>query len=256
MKISIIQQNIVWEDKARNFERLEKLLSNLSNTDIIILPEMFNTGFSMDPERLGEPPFSETFDWMLHASEEGNFGICGSYIVKENGNFYNRWLFVTPEKKSWQYDKRHLFTITNEESYFTHGTKRLIFNFRGVKISPNICYDLRFPVWSRNRNRNDYDLLINSANWPEPRRDVWLTLLKARAIENLCYVAGANRVGTDGNGIKYCGDSMIISPKGEILASAQKNKECSISADISMTELTKFRKKFPVHKDADKFTFL
>jgi predicted amidohydrolase len=252
MKISIIQQNIVWEDKTRNFERLEKLVSNLSNTDIIILPEMFNTGFSMDPERLGEPPFSETFDWMLHASEEGNFGICGSYIVKENGNFYNRWLFVTPEKKSWQYDKRHLFTITNEESSFTHGTKRLIFKFRGVKISPNICYDLRFPVWSR--NRNDYDLLINSANWPEPRRDVWLTLLKARAIENLCYVAGANRVGTDGNSVKYCGDSMIISPKGEILASAQKNKECSISADISMTELTEFRKKFPVQKDADKFS--
>jgi predicted amidohydrolase len=254
MTISIIQQNIVWEDKTRNFERLEELVSNLSNADIIILPEMFNTGFSMDPERLGESPFSETFDWMLHASEDGNFGICGSYIVKENGNFYNRWIFVTPEKKSWQYDKRHLFTITNEERSFTHGTKRLIFKFRGVKISPNICYDLRFPVWSR--NRNDYDLLINSANWPEPRRDVWLTLLRARAIENLCYVAGANRVGTDGNGVKYCGDSMIISPKGEILASAQKNKECSISADISMTELTEFRKKFPVQKDADKFTFL
>ena len=252
MKISIIQQNIVWEDKTRNFERLEKLISNLSNTDIIILPEMFNTGFSMDPERLGELPFSETFDWMLHASEEGNLGICGSYIVKENCNFYNRWLFVTPDKKSWQYDKRHLFTITNEERSFTHGTKRLTFKFRGVRISPNICYDLRFPVWSR--NKNDYDLLINSANWPEPRRDVWITLLIARAIENQCYVAGANRVGTDGNTVKYCGDSMIINPKGEVINSADKNKECSISAELSLTELKEFLKKFPAHLDADDFT--
>lgn len=252
MKISIIQQRIVWENKSGNFEKLEKILSQLNKTDIVILPETFNTGFSTNAGKLSEPPFSETYEWMMNVSKKGNFGICGSYMVKEKGNLYNRWLFVAPEKKSWQYDKRHLFTITEEEKSFTPGTKRIIFKFRGVRISPNICYDLRFPVWSR--NRNDYDLLINSANWPEQRRDVWLTLLKARAIENLCYVAGANCVGTDGNKIKYFGDSMVISPKGEILASAHNDKECAISADISMTELTEFRKKFPVHKDADKFT--
>lgn len=254
MKISVIQQKIVWEDKSRNFEKIEKIISQISSTDIVILPEMFNTGFSMNPVRLSEPPFSDTFDWMLHVSKKGNFGICGSYMVKEKGFYYNRWFFVTPGKKSWQYDKRHLFTITNEESSFAQGTQRITFRFRGVRISPNICYDLRFPVWSR--NRNDYDLLINSANWPEPRRDVWITLLKARAIENQCYVAGANRVGTDGNNVKYCGDSIIVDPKGEVIAIADKNKECSVSAELSLTRLKEFRKKFPVQKDADKFIIL
>jgi len=143
--------------------------------------------------------------------------------------------------------------MSGEEKAFTHGRERVTFKFREVRICPNICYDLRFPVWSR--NRNDYDLLINSANWPEARRDVWTTLLKARAIENQCFVAGANRIGADGTGIKYCGDSMIINPKGEIIAFAEKNKECVLTADISMKELSDFRKKFPVLKDSDNFTF-
>ena len=253
MKISIIQPDIKWEDKTGNFRHIEHLISGLNNkTDLVILPEMFNTGFSMNPEKLSEEPYSETYEWMVSISVKGNFGLCGSYIVREKNRFFNRWLFVTPERKSWSYDKRHLFRMTNEEKAFTPGKKRNIFRFRDAMICPNVCYDLRFPVWSR--NRNDYDLLINSANWPAARRDVWITLLKARAIENQCFAAGANRVGTDGAGIKYYGDSMIINPRGEIITSAKKSGECSISAEISMKELKDFRKKFPVLKDADDFT--
>ena len=253
MRISIIQFDIKWEDKQANFRLIEDLLSALdSATDLVILPEMFTTGFSMNARELSEKPYSVTYEWMIRTSAEGNFGLCGSYIVRDNNLFHNRWILVTPDAKSRSYDKRHLFIMTGEEKEFTPGNERVTLNFRDVRICPNICYDLRFPVWSR--NRNDYDLLINSANWPEARRDVWITLLKARAIENQCYVAGANRVGIDGTGIKYCGDSMIISPKGEIIACGEEHRECIITADISMNELSDFRKKFPVLKDADDFT--
>jgi predicted amidohydrolase len=252
MKITIVQPDIKWENKSLNFRKYEQIVSHLDDTDIVILPEMFSTGFTVNSESLGEPPGAETFDWMIHASEKANCGICGSYIIKVRNYYFNRWVFVSPDKKSWHYDKRHLFRMNNVENNFTQGKKRIVFKFRGIRICPGICYDLRFPVWSR--NRNDYDLLINSANWPQARRDVWLILLKARAIENQCFVAGANRIGTDGAGIKYCGDSMIVSPKGMVLASGDKNKECSVSVDISLNELKAFRKKFPAHKDADKFT--
>ncbi|MCU0461933.1 MAG: amidohydrolase [Bacteroidales bacterium] len=251
MKISIIQSDINWENKSLNFRKYERIISKLNNPDIIILPEMFSTGFTASSESLGEPPRGITFDWMMHISEKSNSAVCGSYIIKIKTNTFNRWVFVAPDKRSWHYDKRHLFKMNNVETCFTPGTNRLIFKFRGFRICPNICYDLRFPVWSR--NKNDYDLLINSANWPRARRDVWITLLKARAIENLCFVAGANRTGTDGAGIKYSGDSMIIDPKGEVMASAGRNKESVIAADLSLSELNEFRIKFPAHLDADKF---
>ena len=252
MKITVVQPDIEWENKKGNFFRIERLLNNISTgTDLVILPEMFNTGFSMNPEKLSELPGAETYKWLKNISLDGNFGICASYIVRDKNLFFNRWILVTPEGDLWSYDKRHLFRMTNEKQSFTAGKTRLAFPFRGVRICPNVCYDLRFPVWSR--NRNDYDLLINSANWPAARRDVWLTLLKARAIENQCYVAGSNRIGTDGAGISYSGDSMIIDPKGKIIADAA-DKECSITADISMKELSEFRNKFPVLEDADDFT--
>jgi len=253
MKISVIQPDIAWEDKSRNFQNLSGLISPLFNiTDIVILPEMFNTGFSMNAEQLSEPFDGETFAWMKSTAEKGNFGLCGSYIVKENMNFFNRWVFVSQGNEVLYYDKRHLFSMGGEDKLFSGGKSRLIFSFRGVKISPYICYDLRFPVWSRNREVSD--LMIYSANWPGNRRKVWTTLLKARAIENQCYVAGSNRTGTDGSGIAYFGDSMIIDPRGEIIASAEKDEECSVSAEISLTELADFRKKFPVINDADDFT--
>jgi len=253
MKISVVQPDLIWEDKLQNFGKLEKLFLPLyNNTDIVILPEMFNTGFSMNPEKLSEPPETETINWLNKMSQNGNFGLCGSYMVKENKNYFNRWVFVNPEKECWYYDKRHLFSMGGEDKFFSSGNKRLIFSFRGVRISPYICYDLRFPVWSR--NRNDCDLMIYAANWPESRRVVWSTLLKARAIENQCFVAGANRIGTDGEGIKYCGDSMIIDPRGEIIASANTDNESSVTGEISLTDLSDFRKKFPVQNDADNFS--
>jgi len=253
MKITLIQPDIVWENKLKNLENLGVLVSSIpSESEIVVLPEMFNTGFSMDPEKLFEAPRSLTFDWMISMSERGGYGICGSYITKEDNHFYNRWIFVSPSGEFWQYDKRHLFSPGGEDRLFTPGNRRIVFKFREINICPNICYDLRFPVWSR--IRNDYDLLINSANWPESRREVWLILLKARAIENVCYVAGANRIGTDGEGHKHCGDSMIISHRGEVIASGPQNKECYVSGEISITDLSKFRARFPVLNDSDKFT--
>lgn len=252
MKISVIQPELVWEKKAENFSALEVIISPLYNkTDIVVLPEMFNTGFSMNTHRLGEEGDAETIQWLRVIAKKGNLGICGSYIAKENSKFLNRWVFVSSEGDYWHYDKRHLFSIGDEDKFFTSGKSRLIFTFRGIRISPFICYDLRFPVWSR--NRNDYDLAIYSANWPEARTDVWETLLKARAIENQCFVAGSNIIGTDGAGIKYKGDSLIIGPRGETIAKARSNEACSVSADLSVSELTEFRKKFSVFNDADEF---
>ena len=253
MKISVIQPDTAWENKSLNFQILNELIHPLfKRTDIVILPEMFNTGFSMNPEAFSEPPDGETFLWMKSIAELGDFGVCGSYIVKENMNFLNRWVFITPGNESWHYDKRHLFSMGGEDKLFSAGRSRLHFSFRGANISPYICYDLRFPVWSR--NRGETDLIIYSANWPQARQNVWNTLLKARAIENQCYVAGSNRTGTDGAGIRYCGESMIINPLGEIIATAGTGNNCSVSAEISLPGLSDFREKFPVMKDADDFT--
>jgi predicted amidohydrolase len=253
MKISVIQPDIVWEDKSRNFQNLSGLITPLFNkTDIVILPEMFNTGFSMNPGQLGESDGGETVSWMKDIVHNGNFGLCGSYIVKEKMNYFNRWVFVSPDSEIMHYDKRHLFSLGGEDSLFTAGKSKLTFTFREIKITPFICYDLRFPVWSRNREGSH--LIMYAANWPESRRNVWTTLLRARAIENQCYVAGSNRTGTDGAGISYCGESMIINPRGETISSAGNISNCSVSAEISLTEVSDFRKKFPVMKDADDFT--
>jgi predicted amidohydrolase len=253
IRISIIQPDLLWEDKPGNFRKIEGLLTEVNNNaDIVVLPEMFNTGFSMNTGKMAEPFRSVTFRWMTAMAEKGNFGLCGSYTVKDNNLFYNRWVFVTPEKKSWFYDKRHLFRMADENKHFTPGKNQLFFTFRGVRIFPGICYDLRFPVW--NRNRNNYDLYINSANWPESRSDVWITLLKARALENQCFVIGCNRVGTDGNGVSYSGDSIIINPRGEMISSDAGNEESRIDGEISLNDIEEFRRKFPVFEDADDFT--
>jgi len=252
MHLSVIQFDTIWENKDANFQVLEKITSDLkSETDIIILPEMFNTGFSVTADDLSENTGGKTFEWMKSLSTKKNCGVCGSYIIRSRGKYFNRWVFITPEKESWSYNKRHLFRMGNEHLKFSPGNKRISFMFRGVRICPTICYDLRFPVWSR--NTDNYDLLINSANWPSSRRDVWITLLKARAIENQCYVAGANRSGQDGSGIKYSGDSMVINPRGEIISSSEKNNENVITADISIADLKRFRNEFPVLKDRDRF---
>jgi len=253
MKISIIQPDTVWESKQKNFNRLEQLIDRLdTDTQIIILPEMFSTGFSMNARALSESHDGETSEWMTHIAVKRKAGICGSYIISHNSLYYNRWVFISPEKQSWYYDKRHLFSPAGENDIFSPGNSRIVFKFRGIKILPTVCYDLRFPVWSR--NTESYDLLINSANWPAARKDVWMTLLRARAMENQCYVAGANRTGVDGNGYIYSGESLIVNPYGNIAALAPAESETSISADLSKEELLLFRKKFPVLKDVDSFT--
>ena len=253
MKVSVIQPDIFWEDKTSNFNGLSDLIRPLFNkTDMVILPEMFNTGFSMNPSLPGELPDGDTFHWMKKIAREGNFGICGSYIVNENDKSYNRWVFISPEGDFRYYNKRHLFSMGGEDKLFTRGNSRLVFSFRGMRISPFICYDLRFPVWSR--NTEGFDLMIYSANWPVSRQNVWDTLLRARAIENQCFVVGSNRTGTEGSGIEYSGGSMIINPRGELIVSAETEANCSITADLSQTELSDFRKKFPVSDDADSFT--
>ena len=252
MKISLIQPDTIWENKSENFRVLERLIAPLSgSTDLVILPELFNTGFSMNPVILAEATGGETFRWMKKTAVEGNFGLCGSYIAREEDRFYNRFVFVSPDDEVWHYDKRHLFSMGEENNYLSRGTRKLIFTFRGVHISPFICYDLRFPVWSR--SRHEVDLIIYSSNWPDARKEVWNTLTKARAIENQCYVAGVNRIGTDGNRILYCGDSRIVHPYGNIIVSAGPDKECSVTGVISLEELSEFRKKFPVLDDADDF---
>jgi predicted amidohydrolase len=253
MKISLVQPDTVWENKTENFRKLENLVLPLYNkTDIVVLPEMFNTGFSMNPSTLSEFPGKETFDWMKNIAEMGDFGLCGSYMVNDNNLIYNRFVFVSPVNEAWKYDKRHLFSMAGENKFFTQGRERVTFSFRDVRIRPFICYDLRFPVWSR--NQDNVDLIIYSSNWPESRKTVWNTLLKARAIENQCFVAGVNRIGTDGNGVFYCGESMLINFYGESIVSAGSGHEGSVTGEISMNDLSEFRKKFPVQRDADDFT--
>lgn len=254
MKISIIQPDLLWENREANLVKLDDLIRKLGgSTDIIVLPEMFSTGFTMNTA-LAEEHYGNTFKWMHEKAASGGFGICGSYIVNENGKFFNRFVFVSPEDHFF-YDKRHLFSIGDDENkVYTPGNKRLVFRFREFRISPFVCYDLRFPVWSR--NRNEYDLAIYVSSWPASRIDAWNTLLRARAIENQCFVAGSNRAGTDGNGVVHNGMSQIINARGEVIKSADHCSDCSVTAEISIQELTDFRNKFNVMRDADDFSIV
>ncbi|HEX2922134.1 MAG TPA: amidohydrolase [Bacteroidales bacterium] len=251
MRVTIIQPDLRWEDKIFNLSVLNDMITPLFNkTDIVIMPEMFSTGFTMNIS-LSEEPGGATFQWMCDLAAIGNFGICGSYQIKENGDYFNRFVFVDPEGDNYYYyDKRHLFSMGEEHEFYSKGKSRIVFNFRDFRLSPFICYDLRFPVWSR--NRNNYDLAIYVASWPAAREKAWNMLLPSRAIENQCYVAGSNRVGIDGNNINHNGMSQIINPKGEILACAY-DKEGIISADLSIQDLKDYRKTFNVLNDADDF---
>jgi omega-amidase len=252
MKITIVQPDIIWENKAGNFHKLESLLKKVSRkTDLVVLPEMFTTGFSMQAGKLSETLQAQTYEWMENLAREGDYAICGSYIVNESDKYFNRFVFITPELKSFFYDKRHLFSIGGEDTKYTRGNKRLIVNYKEFRINAIICYDLRFPVW--NRNRDDYDLLICVANWPESRREAWNNLLKVRAIENQSYVVGVNRVGEDAD-THYAGESVILDPRGKNIAVVRKHKEGIATGEISLTDLQDFRIKFPVWKDADDFT--
>ena len=253
MKVTLVQANLKWEDPVTNRDSLQKLIFSGMETDLVIIPEMFTTGFTMRSKELAEDAGGETLIWMRDLASKGDFGLAGSYIFREDENYYNRLIFMKPDGSYSSYDKGHLFRMEREDLYYKKGDSRLIENFRGVNINFQICYDLRFPVWSRNRS-NEYDLLVYVANWPEARRKVWNSLLIARAIENQCFVAGVNRVGSDGGGISYSGDSMVIDPKGTKITKVPSYSEGVATVEISVDDLNKFRDKFPVWKDADKFT--
>jgi omega-amidase len=259
LSITIIQTSLYWEDKAANLRMLEEKINSIKErTEIVVLPEMFSTGFSMKPELLAESMEDETVQWMKRISAEKRIILTGSVIIKENNHFYNRLVWMLPNGEYGFYDKRHLFGYAGEDDHYTAGTKRLIASVKGWKINLLVCYDLRFPVWARQQSQPEgpeYDLLIYVANWPERRAHAWKTLLQARAIENQCFVVGVNRVGKDGNDIPHSGDSMIIDALGEVLYT-KKEEEDIFTIILDKTNLEEVRQKLPFLKDADDFMIL
>jgi predicted amidohydrolase len=260
--VTAVQSQLFWEDRAANLHMFgEKFRTLETPTDLLVLPEMFSTGFSMHPKKFAEPMDGPTLGWMQRQASLYNTVVTGSFIAEEGGNYFNRLLWVRPDGTYVHYDKRHLFRLAGEEKQYVAGTEKIIVDLHGWKVCPLICYDLRFPVWSRNRWKNDvghltadYDLLLYVANWPERRSKVWKTLLMARAMENNSYVVGVNRVGNDGDNVMHAGESAIIDFKGEHLKTAIIAREEIISDKLSYQLLTEFRKSFPAGMDADNFS--
>ena len=252
LKIALIQYDIEWESTKNNLKKIEKMIDNAAlNSYLIILPEMFNTGFSMKPSKIAETMHGETLRWMIETASKYQSIIAGSVAIEDNGQYFNRLLTVYPNGNIEQYDKRHLFRMSGEEKVYFAGNKQVIVNINGWQCALFVCYDIRFPVWTL--NQNNYDLALYVANWPVSRIDVWQTLLKARALENQCYVAGINRIGKSEEA-EYNGHSLIFDFKGAIIASLPENEEGIIKTELSINKLNDFRKKFPVWKDADKLT--
>lgn len=252
LKVFLVQADVKWQDVEGNLKMFDAIIDEQAgNTDLIVLPEMFTTGFSMEPERLAEKMDGLAVTWIKQKAIACNAAIIGSVIIEENGGYYNRLLFAHPTGELETYDKRHLFRMANEHEHYNAGVNRLIVNYKGWKICPLICYDLRFPVWSR--NVNDYDLLIYIASWPAARSFPWRSLLVARAIENQCFVVGVNRAGVDGTGLKYTGDSAAINARGEYLTGLVPGEIGAVSATLSLDDLNRFREKFPVMLDGDRF---
>ena len=252
MTITLIQYAPFWEEAPLNLSRLDNMLQPLTGkTDLVVLCEMFPTGFSMNTGKICSSENSAAgLQWMQRQAHAIDAMIVGSMAVMEGGHCYNRLYWVSPDGVAGHYDKHHLFTISDESLHFTAGAERKQFEWRGWQIKPVVCYDLRFPEWCRNNRTKPYDLLICPASWPAARSDVWLTLLKARALENQCYVVGVNRVGADGNGLPYQGDSIVYSPKGETVGKIE-NEETVATFELSLSALHDFRRKFSVLDDMD-----
>jgi omega-amidase len=254
LRVTLCQLNVIWENVPANLERIEGLLERHGKeTDLVLLPELFSTGFTMNVTALAEPMDGRTVGWMKTMAGAMNAVIAASIIIREDDKFYNRLITAGPDGSTSFYDKRHLFRMSGENDHYSRGGDQLIITRNRWRICPLICYDLRFPVWSRNRNRNEYDVLIYLANWPQQRMDVWDTLLKARAIENHSYVIGINRVGTDGMDIGYRGQSMLVDFKGQVIEVIEGPEEELRTLSLEWEALQEFRKKFPVHLDADDF---
>ncbi len=251
MRITLLQTNLHWEDPVANRKMFSTKFTNLiGKTDLVVIPEMFTTGFSMRSKELAETMDGPTVMWLREEAAKIGAVITGSMIIKKEDQFFNRLLWVTPTGEIAHYDKKHLFTLAGEHEYFTPGSERLLIEYMGWKICSLICYDLRFPEWAR--NKENYDLLIYVASWPDRRRDAWRTLLKARAIENQCYTIGVNRVGEDGSELSYAGDSTIVDFAGRSLLAAEKI-EGAFTATISLSERQAFMDKLPFLADQDGF---
>ncbi len=255
LTVTFIQSTIYWEEPDKNLMHFSKKFAAITEaTDVIILPEMFTTGFTMKPEMHAEESGGKGLQWMQQMAIERNCAVTGSVSVKEMNTYYNRLYWVNPDGTFLYYDKRHLFSMGKEDEHYTRGTGKLIVNYKGWKICPLVCYDLRFPVWSKNIKEAPYDVLIYVANWPEVRSYPWKQLLIARAIENQCYVVGVNRIGEDANHFNHTGDSVIINPKGEIVSKTTANEDSTETVSISLNDLSRFRDAFPVLNDGDTFT--
>ena len=268
LTVSLVQTALFWEDISSNLQMLEKkILSIREKTEVVILPEMFSTGFSMNPVALAETMDGPTMNWMKKMAAEKKCILTGSIIIKTSGGpeplYYNRLIWMLPDGHYGYYDKRHLFAYGKEHQYYTPGNGRLIASVKGWKINLQVCYDLRFPVWLRQSNpanplsdrdkaEPEFDIIIVGANWPSTRRHAWKTLLQARAIENQCFVIGVNRIGTDGNGLAYSGDSMVVGPLGEILHPISENEEVH-TLTLNKEIIETVRKQFPFWNDADHF---
>lgn len=264
LTVSLIQSDLHWEDKEANLRMFDEKIYNIQDkTHMIILPEMFNTGFSMNAEKLAEPMSGTTIKWMKQMATKKKVIITGSLIIKEGEDYFNRLVWMLPSGKHGHYDKRHLFAYAGEDQHYTAGENRFIASVNGWKVNLQVCYDLRFPVWARQDvsktlaelNPFEYDVLIYVANWPQRRINAWKTLLQARAIENQCYTIGVNRVGDDANGIHYTGCSMVVDPMGEVLYQ-QEDKEDIETITLDKKHLADIRQRFPFWKDADIFRIL
>jgi omega-amidase len=256
LTVTLIQSNLQWEDKQANLRMFgEKVHAISERTNLVILPEMFSTGFSMRPEALAETMDGAAVQWMKKTAAERKVILTGSLIIEEEGQYFNRLVWMLPNGQFGYYDKRHRFAYAGEHQHYAAGTKRLIASVNGWKVNLQVCYDLRFPVWARQEHPQEYDLLIYVANWPERRNHAWKTLLQARAIENQSYVIGLNRVGNDGNNIYYSGDSMIADPLGEVVYHKAHDEDVHTHT-LSKEKLEEVRNKFPFWKDADEFRIL
>ncbi|AUP79897.1 amidohydrolase [Flavivirga eckloniae] len=253
LKIALIQSDLIWENPKQNLENFSEKIKNISEAvDLIVLPEMFTTGFTMNAENVAETMDGNTVAWMKSTASQFNTAMVGSFVVLEDNNYYNRLLFVEPSGTIQHYDKRHTFTLVGEDKVYTAGTKKLIVDYKGWKICPLICYDLRFPVWAR--NTQDYDVLLYVANWPKPRVSAWDALLKARAIENMSYCIGVNRVGIDGVNSEYSGHSAVYDVLGNTITSIEPAKEQIEVVTLEKKHVQAYRNKLKFLDDRDDFT--
>lgn len=252
LNTTIIQTSLLWEDPTGNRKQFDRKIDKIIDADMIILPEMFTTGFTMNPKPVSEKMDGTSVNWMLEKAAEKNALLIGSLIIEEDNKYYNRLITAFPNGKISFYDKKHLFSYAKEDQIYTAGNKHLIIEYKGFKIMPLICYDLRFPVWAR--NIQDYDILIYVANWPVPRIGAWDLLLKARAIENMSYVIGVNRVGQEGNKIQYSGHSAVIDTFGKEILAFANSEEGVKSITLDLEHVKKVRERFGFLNDRDAFT--